>query len=214
VTTLSEAQSKRMLAAYGVPVAREETASTAAAAGEAADRIGYPVVVKLCGASIAHKTERGLVRVGLADRPSVEAAAVAMLGMAQPGDGEVENLVAEMVGGSRELIAGLVCDPQFGPCVMLGVGGILAEAVADVAFRLVPLSGVDAHDLVDELGTRRLFGEFRGEPAVDRDRLAAVVAGLSTLAGEHPEVVSVDINPLIVAGGVPVAVDALVELRP
>ena len=212
MTTLSEAASKQLLAGHGVPVAREETAATAGTAGEAADRIGYPVVVKLCGASIAHKTERGLVRLGLRDRAAVEAAGAELLGLSRPEDGPVELLVAEMVRGNRELIAGLVRDAQFGPCVMLGVGGILAEAVADVAFRLVPLSPVDAHELVDDLATQRLFGSFRGEPPVDRERLADVLFGLSSLATEHAEVVSVDINPLIVANGVPIAVDALVEV--
>lgn len=212
MTTLSEAASKQLLAGHGVPVAREETAATPEAAADAADRIGYPVVAKLCGAAIAHKTERGLVRLGLRDRAGVEAAAGELLGLARPEDGRVELLVAEMVRGNRELIAGLVNDAQFGPCVMLGVGGILAEAVADVAFRLVPLQPVDAREMVDDLTTQRLFGPFRGEPAVDRDRLADVLFGLSSLATDHPEILSVDINPLIVAGGVPVAVDALVEV--
>ena len=104
------------------------------------DAIGYPVVVKLCGDAIAHKTERGLVRLGLARRATRCAAAAAeLLAAATPDDGEVELLVAPMVKGNRELIAGLDRDPQFGVTVMLGVGGVLAEAVADVAFRLVPL---------------------------------------------------------------------------
>jgi acetate---CoA ligase (ADP-forming) subunit beta len=95
--------------------------------------------------------------------------------------------------------------------VMLGVGGILAEAVADVAFRLVPLTEVDADELVDDLRTQTLLGEFRGEPAIDRSKLIEVIVGLSRLA-EDPSVVSADVNPLIVRDGVPVAVDALVEL--
>ena len=117
-----------------------------------------------------------------------------------------------MVSGARELIAGYVRDDEFGPCVMLGVGGVLAEAVADVAFRLVPLERVDADDLIDELRTQALLGPFRGEPPVDRQRLADVVTGLAALAAARTEVVAVDVNPLIVTEGVPVAVDALVEV--
>ena len=128
-------------------------------------------------------------------------------------DGPVSLLVAPMLRGNRELIAGLHQDPQFGPTVMLGVGGILAEAVADVAFRLVPLTPVDAEDLVDDLATQSLLGEFRGEPAVDRDALVAVVTGLAALAEARPDVTSVDLNPLIVVDGRPIAVDALVEVR-
>jgi acetyl-CoA synthetase (ADP-forming) len=95
---------------------------------------------------------------------------------------------------------------------MLGIGGILAEAIADVAFRLVPLTAVDAEDLVDDLATQSLLGEFRGEPAVDRDALVAVVTGLAALAEARPDVTSVDLNPLIVVAGRPIAVDALVEV--
>lgn len=210
--TLSEAASKRLLADYGVPVLDERTAAGPDEAAAAAADVGFPVVVKLCGDAIAHKTERGLVRLNLGDEEAVRAAARELLAAATPDDGDVELLVAPMVKGARELIAGLVRDPQFGPCVMLGVGGVLAEAIGDVAFRLVPLSEADADDLSDDLATQRLLGPFRGEPAVDRDALRAVVTGLSRLAQERPDVASVDLNPLIVVGGRPVAVDALVEI--
>lgn len=212
--TLSEAESKARLREYGVPVARERLVATPDEAVAAAEELGYPVVAKLCGATIAHKTERGLVRLGLRDADAVGAAAADLLAAATPGDGDVGVLVGEMVRGNRELIAGLVRDPQFGPCVMLGVGGILAEAVADVAFRLVPLDRVDAEELVDDLRTQALLGAFRGEPAVDRDALVDVLVGLSRLAESDPAVVAADVNPLIVRDGRPVAVDALVEVAP
>lgn len=211
--TLSEAASKRLLARHGVSVPDERTVPDPAAAVAAAREIGYPVAAKLCGDAIAHKTERGLVRLGLADDAAVERAATELLAAATPADGEVEVLIAPMVQGNRELIAGLHKDPQFGACVMLGVGGILAEAVADVAFRLVPLTPLDASELIEDLRTQQLLGPFRGEPAVDRDALAAVLLGLSRLAETEPNVVSVDLNPLIIDRGRPVAVDALVEVR-
>jgi acetyl-CoA synthetase (ADP-forming) len=210
--TLSEAESKRVLAAYGVPVADEQTAADPDAAVAAASAIGYPVVVKLCGAGIAHKTERGLVRLGLGDAAAVRAAGCDLLAAARPGDGPVELLVAPMVRGDRELIAGLHTDPQFGRCVMIGLGGVLAEAVGDVAFRLVPIALVDADEMLDELATQSVLGEFRGEPPVDRAAVTELLLGLSRLAEAEPDVVSVDVNPLIVVGGRPLAVDALVEL--
>ena len=117
-----------------------------------------------------------------------------------------------MVSGNRELIAGLQRDPQFGMTVMLGVGGILAEALADVAFRLVPIDRTDAHEMVEQLRTQALLGEFRGEPEVDREALVDVLVGLSAAAEATPALVSADLNPLIVHEGRPVAVDALVEL--
>jgi len=213
VPTLSEAGSKELLGAFGVPFPSEQVVTTADAAVEAAGALGYPVVVKLGGDAIAHKTERGLVRLDLGTPEAVQAAAEALLGAATPDDGEVHLLVAPMLRATRELIAGLHHDEQFGMTVMLGVGGILAEAVADVAFRLVPLSADDADEMIDDLDTRALLGEFRGEPAVDRAAVAAVLLGLSRAAGERPDIASADLNPLLIVDGRPVAVDALVEVR-
>jgi acetyltransferase len=212
-STLSESASKDLLREYGVPLAGERVVDTARAAGDAADDLGYPVVVKLNGDAIAHKTERGLVRLRLGDRAAVELAGAELLAAATPEDGPVSLLVAPMISGNRELIAGVVRDPQFGANVMLGVGGILAEAVKDVVFRPVPLGRLDALEMVRGLRTQALLGPFRGEPAVDVERLCDVLLGLSALAEARPDVASVDVNPLIVGpGGVPVAVDALVEL--
>jgi len=211
--TLSESASKLLLAEFGVPMAPEATVPDADSAIEAAVRLGFPVVAKLCGDAIAHKTERGLVRLRLADEAAVRTAAIDLLALARPEDGDVSVLVAPMVTGNRELIAGVVRDPQFGASVMLGVGGVLAEAVADVVFRPAPLDAVTAHEMIDGLATQKLLGAFRGEAPVDRDALAAVLVGLGRVAAERPDVVSVDVNPLIIAGdGQPVAVDALVEI--
>jgi acetyltransferase len=118
-----------------------------------------------------------------------------------------------MVQGNRELIAGVVRDPQFGASVMLGIGGILAEAIADVVFRPAPLDRVTAHEMVADLATQKLLGEFRGEAAVDREKLVDVLVGLGKLASERSDIASIDVNPLIVrADGAPIAVDALVEI--
>ena len=211
--TLSEAGSKELLGAFGVPFPSEQVVTTADAAVEAAGALGYPVVVKLGGDAIAHKTERGLVRLDLGTPEAVQAAAEALLGAATPDDGEVHLLVAPMLRATRELIAGLHHDEQFGMTVMLGVGGILAEAVADVAFRLVPLSADDADEMIDDLDTQALLGEFRGEPAVDRAAVAEVLLGLSRAAGERPDIAAADLNPLLIVKGKPIAVDALVEVR-
>lgn len=210
--TLSEAGSKRLLAAYGVPFAPERLVADPEEAVAAAGVLGFPVVVKLCGDRIAHKTERGLVRLGLRDGAAVRTAGTELLAAATAADGDVALLVAPMVRGSRELIAGLATDPQFGMTVMLGVGGVLAEAVADVVLRLVPIDGIDAAEMIDGLATQRLLGPFRGEPRVDREALAEVLLGLSAAAEAEPAIVSADLNPLIVVDGRPVAVDALVEV--
>lgn len=210
MSTLSEADSRALVAEAGVTVSRWATADDADNAAVAAEEMGFPVVVKLCGDAIAHKSERGLVRLSLTSADDVRGAATELLGAATESDGDVELLVSTMVSGDRELIAGLVRDPQFGPCVMLGVGGVLAEAVADVAFRLAPLERLDAHELIDDLGAQTLLGPFRGQPAVDRDVLADTLCALGDLASD-PTIASIDLNPLIVFEGQPMAVDALVE---
>jgi acetyl-CoA synthetase (ADP-forming) len=210
--TLSEADSKALLATHGVAFPDERQATTADEAVTAAAAIGHPVVLKLGGAAIAHKTERGLVRLGLADDAAVAEAAASLLAAARPDDGEVHVLVAPMLKGNRELIAGLHHDEQFGMTVMLGVGGILAEAVADVAFRLVPITRVDAEEMIDDLATQKLLGPFRGEPAVDRAALVDVLVGLSAAAEADAAIRAADLNPLIVVDGRPVPVDALVEV--
>lgn len=212
--TLSEVDSKTLLADYGVPVLEEAVVDGPRAAVEAAARMGFPVVAKLCGDRIAHKTERGLVRLGLGDADAVARATSELLGLAVDGDGDVGVLVAPMVSGIREFIAGMQRDPQFGPTVLVGVGGVLAEAVADVAIGLAPLGPGDAEDMIDALQTRTLLGPFRSEPPVDVPTLVGVLEGLGRLAVERADVVSVDVNPLIVVDGHPVAVDALVEVTP
>ena len=214
VTTLSEAESKTLVAAFGIPIPDERIVADVAAAVEAANAIGYPVVLKLNGDAIAHKTERGLVRLNVRDADRVAEAGAELLAAATAADGPVSLLVAPMLKGNRELIAGLHHDEQFGPTVMLGVGGILTEAIADVAFRLVPLTTADAEDLMDDLQTQKLLGPFRGEPAIDRAALVQIITGLAALAEARPDIASVDLNPLIVVDGIPIAVDALVEVNP
>ena len=212
MATLSEADSKVLLARHGVPVPDEVLAGSAQEAADAAARIGFPVVAKLCAPGLAHKTERGLVRLNLGDEAAVAEAAAHLLAAAVPEDGAVGVLVGPMVSGLRELIAGLVRDPQFGPCVMLGVGGVLTEARGDVVFRLVPLTRADAAEMIEDLADSGLLGALRGEPPVDRDRLVDVLAGLAAVAAAESAVRSIDVNPLIVSAGAPVAVDALVEV--
>jgi acetyl-CoA synthetase (ADP-forming) len=212
-STLSEVASKELLATYGVPFASEHKVFTTEAAVEAAESLGFPVVAKLGGDKIAHKTERGLVRLRLADATAVRQAATDLFAAATTADGEVHVLVAPMVSGTRELIAGLLVDQQFGPTVMLGVGGIMAEVIKDVAFRPAPLTKEVALDMVHSLRMQGLLEEFRGEAAVNTDQVVACLMGLSAVATDRDDIVSVDINPLIVkSDGNIVAVDALVEL--
>lgn len=214
--TLSEAESRRVVTRYGVPVSPFVTGTSTDEVIEAvaADpTVEYPVVAKLCGRAIAHKTERGLVRLRLADAAALRSACDDLLAAARPDDGDVEVLVSTMVDGNRELIAGLNDDPQFGLTIMLGVGGILAEAIRDVVFRVVPITDIDAGEMIDDLATQRLLEEFRGEPALDRQSLIDALVGLAAVGEQEADIVSIDLNPLILVDGKPIAVDALLELN-
>ena len=211
---MSEALSKQILTPFGFPFAGEAVVETPTAAGDAADAMGYPVVAKLNGDSIAHKTERGLVRLKLANREAVEQAATQLLAMATPEDGAVQLLIAKMIDGSRELIVGMVQDPSFGKTAMLGLGGIFAEVIQDVVFAPMPIDLNSAHRMIEGLKHQSLLEDFRGERSVNRDSLARALVSLSEACDQHPEIVSIDINPLIVQrDGTLVAVDALVEIR-
>lgn len=210
-TALSEADSKALLEGYGVPVVPESIAATPAEALAAAEKIGYPVVLKGLGAKLTHKTERGLVFLNLSDAKAVQPAAARI---AAAGGGDLEGfLVQPMLSGRREFVAGLFRDPQFGPVVMFGLGGIFAEALDDVVFRIAPLGARDAAEMVDELRAGKLLGPFRGERAVNTEPLVRTLVGLSRIGLELPDVAEVDINPLLVSpDGVVTAVDALIIL--
>ena len=209
--TLSEFESKRLLARYGIPVTREGVVESERDAAAKAAEIGYPVVLKGCGAAVSHKTELNLVFLNLSDESQVRRA---FKDLAARRDLGVEGvLVQEMVRGGRELLAGLVRDEQLGPCVMFGLGGILAEVLEDVSFRVAPLSRWDAMDMMDEIRGRKILDAFRGEPPADREVLADVLRSLGQIGLDHDEVREIDINPLKLVGGKPVAVDALVVRR-
>ena len=120
----------------------------AAEAAKAAESIGFPVVLKLVGEKLSHKSERGLVKLGLRDAGAVTAAAVELLAKRRPDDGDVALLVAEQVSGSRELIVGMVRDPMFGVVVLIGAGGVTAEALGDTQMRLAPLVRRDLDDML------------------------------------------------------------------
>src|SRR5574341_1829309 len=210
---LSEHDSKRVLAAYGVPVTREVLVGTPAEALAAARRIRYPVARTACAPGEAHKTEHGLVVLGLGGDRELRAAFGALGARAGPRF-RGGFLVQEMVSGSRELAIGLVRDPQFGPCVMFALGGIFTEILRDAVFRVAPLGRRAALEMLGALRGRRILEAVRGLPAVDRVALGRSLVAVGRIGLDHPDIAAIDVNPLIVRGATPVAVDALVELTP
>ena len=209
MTTASESESRRIVENAGIPVSRWKIASNPDEALNAAKEIGFPGALKLNGSSIAHKSEHGFVKLNLKTESDILNAAKELL------ENEINDtnlIVTEMLSGSREVIAGVVRDSQFGPCVMFGFGGILAEAIADVEFRLAPITSYDAKDLISSLKTNGLLKEFRGEKALDVDATIDLLIKLGELA-EDEQILSIDLNPLIIVDGSPIAADALVELK-
>jgi acetyl-CoA synthetase (ADP-forming) len=208
---LSEFDSKALIGSAGVATVREKLARTAGEAVKYASEFGYPVVLKGCSDRLLHKTEKGMVKLNLSSAAEVQAAYDDITSRDDIGLDGV--LVQEQVRGDRELVMGLIRDPQFGPCVMFGLGGIFTEALKDTSFRVAPLSEFDAGEMLDEIRARDILDEFRGSPAVDRDALIRALVGLGELALQYPDIAEIDINPVIVAGNRPVAVDALVVLN-
>jgi acetate---CoA ligase (ADP-forming) subunit beta len=210
-TTLSEYESKKLLTTYGVPVSREVLVENRAALIPALKQIGYPMVLKGCSPQISHKTEQGVVRL---DIRSEEEALIAYdeINSSIRGN-EAGVLVQEMVKGQRELMAGLTRDAQFGPCVMFGLGGIFTEILKDVSFRLAPLEEKDALDMMEEIKGHRILDAIRGMEQVNRRTVAGILIALGSIGLENERIKEIDVNPLIIRDGEPVAVDALVVLE-
>ena len=207
--SLSENESRKVLEEYGIPMAVAELTTTSREAIDAADEIGYPVVLKGCGADLTHKSEAGIVKLNLSTSSDVTSAFRAI----QTATGGVLDgvLVQEQVHGVRELVAGIIRDPQFGPCVMFGLGGILTEALDDVSFRIAPLERRDAMAMMDEIRSAAILGPIRGMAAADRSVLSKTLLALGRIGLEHEEIEAIDINPLLLQeDGTPVAVDAAI----
>ena len=210
-TTLSEYESKQVLAAYGIPVTREILVEDVKGLAAATREIGFPLVLKGCSPEISHKTETGMIHVDIRNEQEAEAAFDGI--MASLGGRPGAVLVQEMVKGKLELVVGLTRDPQFGPCVMFGLGGIFTEILRDVSFRVAPLEKRDALEMMQEIKGHKILQAVRGMEAADMDLLAEILIQVGRIGMEHEAVKEVDVNPVILAGRKPVAVDALFVLN-
>ena len=209
--TLSEFESARLLASFGIPTAKGILARNFEEVKKAAEGIGYPVVLKVCSPEVSHKTESGLVAVDLRNEADLELA-FHRISASSPSKGG-GFLVQEMIKGGRELVIGMIRDPLFGPCVMFGLGGILTEILGDATFRPAPLSEADAAEMLREIKGNKILDAVRGMPAVDADSLIQCLMAVGRIGLAHEEIQAIDVNPLIVQGSRPVAVDALVVLK-
>ena len=209
--SLSEYESKLLLAEYGIPTTAEAVVAKSDDAVAQASKIGFPVVLKGSGETISHKTELNLIALDLKSEEEVRQAFNELTGNKKADVKEV--LVQQMIKGDRELMVGLTRDAQFGPCVMFGLGGIFTEILEDVAFRVAPLSDYDAGDIMNDIKGKKILDAFRGKPEVDRNILADILKAVGQIGLDNEQVKEIDINPLKLIDGKPVAVDALVVLE-
>lgn len=215
---LNEAQSKRILAAYGIATTQDALVKSAAEAVEAACQLGFPVVLKAVAAHLTHKSDLGAVALDLGSADAVKSAYARILdNLAAQGFSDMLDgmLVCRQIDGGQELVLGLSRDPEIGPVVMVGSGGILVEIAKDIAFGLPPVSRAKAAAMIARTQAARLLGGYRGRPPLDADAVVDALVALGCIAAELGDVIeAVDINPFMVLPKGGVALDALVVLRP
>ncbi|HEY0024400.1 MAG TPA: acetate--CoA ligase family protein [Longimicrobium sp.] len=214
---LSETEVMRVLEAYGIPVAPHRVARSADEAARAAGEIGWPVVLKVLSPKIIHKSDVGGVVVGVEDEAELRAAyqrlTTEVPERAGIDAGEVDGvLVQKMVSGGKETIIGMTQDPQFGPVLMFGLGGIYVEALKDVAFRVQPVTDVDAAEMVRCIRAFPLLEGIRGEPASDLGAIEEAVQRVSKLVADHDAIRELDVNPWLALPDGGVAVDGRIRI--
>jgi acetate---CoA ligase (ADP-forming) len=218
-SALSESESKQLIAAWGVTTSMEVCAKDVDAAVKAAEKFGFPVVLKADSADIPHKTEAGVVRLNLRSADEVRKAHAEILANAKKHSPDAKLngvLVQEMVQGGVETIVGVSYDAQLGPTILFGTGGIMVEVYKDVAMRACPITPTEAHEMINEVKGAKLLQGFRGKPACDVDALADVLVKISHLAANlDGTLAELDINPVLVLpkGQGVKAVDALVAFK-
>lgn len=214
-TLLSEVEAKAALGDAGVPVTATSLAQTREEAAAQAEAMGYPVALKVVSPNVAHKSDVGGVVLGIESHEEVAEAydeIISSVQAAQPS-AVIEGVsVQEMASPGVEVIVGVTTDPQFGPVMMFGLGGIMVEVLGDVAFRLAPLGEGDARDMIDEIQGRQVLDGVRGQPPVDLGAIEAMLDRVSAFAAEHPEVAELDLNPVIASPEGAIAVDARIVL--
>jgi acyl-CoA synthetase (NDP forming) len=208
---LTEIESKQILHDAGIPVAVAESASSPGDAAAVADRLGYPVVLKIVSPDIAHKSDVGGVKVGVGSADEVKAAFDEIMASvnAQQPDATIEGVaVQKMAPAGTEVIVGMSKDPQFGPVMMFGLGGIFVEVLKDVAFRIVPLEARDAKEMVREIKGFPVLEGVRGQDPADLAALEGLILKVSEFVEAHPEIDELDLNPVFAYKDGAIAVDA------
>ena len=215
-TALTEIESKELLSEVGITTVETRLAISQRAAIAISKEMGFPVVLKIVSPDILHKSDVGGVRIGLANSSQVGKAYREIIAAAKQSNPRacIEGIaVQKMVGAGVEVIIGMSKDPQFGPVIMFGLGGILVELLKDVSFRVVPLNRRDANEMIREVKSYPLLDGFRGQDPVNIPLLEEMILKVSDFAERNPEIKELDLNPVIVSKDTAVAVDARIILE-
>ncbi len=213
---LTEVEAKQVLKEAGVNVVDSLLAKSKDDAQRIADELGYPVVLKIVSPDIVHKSDIGGVKLGLADRDAVAAAYEEVISAAKKASPEANVhgvSVQPMAKGGLEIIVGMTKDPQFGPVLMFGLGGVLVEVLKDVAFRIVPLTRRDATQMIHEIKGYPLLEGYRGQEPANVPMIEDTILKVSGFVEQHPEIKELDLNPIFAYKDGLTAVDARVVLE-
>ena len=215
---LTTEESLNVLKVMGIRLCKATLTKTVDEALSAAKTIGYPVVLKITSKTTSHKTDVGGVKVGIdSDKALIEAynAMIATLEEKNLLEGLEGILVQEQIQGRRELVCGLATDPQYGPMLMFGLGGIFVETLEDVTFSITPITDADAHDMVRSVKAFKLLEGARSSTRAQIDKVEETLLRISQLVGDFPEIIELDVNPLMIdeKTGEPIAVDARIRIR-
>ena len=206
---LDEFQSKQLLSKYGLPTVREELALSLSEAKRIALKLGYPLVLKGCSDKVLHKTEKSMLYLNIKDEKELEDRFQSL----RSYDERLPVLIQKMLKGEREFMAGMTRFPGFGPFILFGLGGIFTEVIKDTTFRLAPLSREEAREMLDDIKSQQLLGNYRGMKAVDKALLAEILIKLGEISLHFPEIKEMDLNPIMIVDGKPLVADALILLE-
>jgi len=198
---LLETESRELLSEYGFSLPHAALAKTPAEAVEAANKLGYPLAMKIVSPDIIHKSDAGGIKLNLSNADEVRAAFEEIMksaGKVTSQENIVGALLSPMVGPGQECIIGMIRDAQFGPVIMFGLGGIFVEVLKDVSFRVAPLAAEDIDDMVGEIKGHKILTGVRGDKPKDIEAIKGVLAKLSEIVIDNPEISEIDLNPVIV----------------
>jgi acetate---CoA ligase (ADP-forming) subunit beta len=213
---LTELESKKLIADYGINTTSIDLAKTEEEAVELSNKTGYPVVLKISSQDITHKSDAGGVKVGLKDADEVSRAFKEIMSSCTKyaPDAKIEGItVQNMADPALEVIIGVTTDPQFGPVIMFGLGGIWVEVLKDVSFRLIPVSTKDVKKMIREIRGFNILKGYRGQEPANLELLEDMILKISDMVTKNPEIDEMDLNPVFVSKDKAVAVDARIILK-